>query len=55
MKFFADVKHQEIKGLVAVSRNVLYGPLAKFEMQYKTVTYFLLNLPWYFTQLDIVH
>ena len=40
MKFFVDVKHQEIKGLVAVSRNFLWEAPAQFEMQYKTATFF---------------
>ena len=53
MKFFADVKHQEIKGVVAVSHNFLSEAPAKFEMHYKS--HFLLNFAWYFTQLDIVH
>ena len=44
MKFFADVRHQEIKGLVAVSSNFLEEAPLEYEMQYKTVTYFCFTL-----------
>ena len=39
MKFFADVKHQEIKGLVAVSRKMLSG--LEIQQVYDRVTSFL--------------
>ena len=54
MKFSAHVKHQEIKGLVAVSFNSLQEVPAKFEMQYKAVIYFSFNFA-YFIQLHVVY
>ena len=39
MKFFADVKHQEIKGLVTVSRKMLNG--LEIQQVYDRVTSFL--------------
>ena len=54
MKFFADVKHHEIKGLVAVSRNLFKKHLQNLQCDIKQ-SHFLFNFAWYFIQLDIVH